>query len=68
VELLLTPGDKFFDPALKDTPFQKDAVLALKALYADISPQPDHLPFVTAAGMLFLEADDVSQLDFHVLV
>ena len=62
---LLSPGNKLFHPALKDASLKEDAVLAFEAFYADISPQPHHLPLIAAAGVLFLEADDVSQLYLH---
>jgi hypothetical protein len=40
-------------------------VPALKALDADIRPQPYHLPLIAAAGVGLLETDDVTELDIH---
>ena len=57
--------DKLLDPALKDIPSQKDTAMAFKAFYADIGPQPHHLPLVAAAGMNFLEPDHVTELNLH---
>ena len=37
--------------------------MAFKAFYADIGPQPHHLPLVAAAGMNFLEADYITELN-----
>jgi len=62
---LFTPGNKLFHPAFKDTSLQKDTVLAFKTFNPDISAESDYLPFVTAARMLLLEADDITQLYFH---
>jgi hypothetical protein len=36
----------------------------LQANNADISADPDYLPFVTAAGVLFLESDDITEINF----
>ena len=36
-------------------------MLAALAPDADISTEPDYLPFIAAAGVLLLEADDVAQ-------
>ncbi len=47
---------------LKDTSLKEDPALAFEAFNANISPEPDHLPLIAAAGMLFLEADHVTQL------
>ena len=52
-------------PPLQDASSQKNTALALEALYADISPQPYHLPLIAAAGVLLLEADYVAQLYFQ---
>ncbi len=52
-------------PALKDTSFEENAVLAFKAFDSYISADPDHLPFITAAGVLLLEADHITQLYLH---
>ena len=40
-------------------------MLALKAFDADVSAQPDYLPFVAPAGVLLLEADHIAELYFH---
>jgi hypothetical protein len=58
-------GNKFSNPALESRTFQQHTVLALEASYADVSAHPYHLPLVTAAGVLFLEADHISQPDLH---
>ena len=39
--------------------------LAIKASNSYVSPDPDHLPFITPAGVLLPEADDITQLYFH---
>ena len=51
----------------KDTALNEDTVLTLKTLDADIGTEPHHLPFIAAAGVLFLEANHVAQpyLDNH---
>lgn len=51
-----------FNPALKGAALKEHAALALEALKANISPQPDHLPLIAAAGVLLLETDPVAQL------
>ena len=40
-------------------------MLALEALNADICTKTDYLPFIAAAGVLLLEADDITQLYLH---
>ena len=40
-------------------------MLALEAFDADVCAEPDYLPFGAAAGVLFLEGDDVAELDDH---
>jgi len=62
---LFTPRGNLFNPAFKDTSFQKDTVLAFEAFNPDISTESDYLPFIAAAGMLLLQADDITQLYFH---
>ena len=49
----------------KDASFQKNPVLALEAFNADVRAQPYYLPFVAAAGVLLLEADNVTKFYFH---
>jgi len=61
----LPPGNKLFNPAFKDASLQQDTVLAFKAFYADIRSQSYHLPFVTAAGVLFFKADDIAYFYLH---
>ena len=61
----LSSGDEGFDSTLKDASFKEKTVLAFKALNTDVSADPDHLPLIAAAGVLFLEADDISQLYLH---
>jgi hypothetical protein len=39
--------------------------MAFKAFYADIGPQPYHLPLITAAGMNFLEPNHVTDINLH---
>lgn len=39
--------------------------MAFEAFYANISPQPHHLPLVAAAGMSLLEPDHVTELNLH---
>lgn len=40
-------------------------MLAFQAFNPDVCPQPHYLPFVTAAGVFFLETDDIAQLYFR---
>ena len=61
----LTPGNKFFYPALEDAPWEKDSVLALKAFYPYVGSKPHHLPFIAAAGVFLLEADYVIQFNLY---
>lgn len=63
--MLLFPGDKGFNPALEDAAFEENTALAPEALDSDIGPEPDYLPFVAAAGVFLLEADDVTQPYLH---
>jgi len=53
-------GDNRLKSALKDTSFKKNTVLTFKTFDAYISAEPDHLPFIAAAGMLFLEANYIA--------
>jgi len=62
---LLSSRDKGFNSALKGASFQKNSALALNAFNPDISPEPDYLPFVAAAGVLLLEANYITQLYLH---
>ena len=39
--------------------------MALKTFYAYISPEPDHLPLIAAAGMLLLEPNHVTQFNLQ---
>ncbi len=41
-------------------------MLAFKAFYADVSPQPHHLPFITPAGVFLLEADYIVKFNLHL--
>jgi hypothetical protein len=61
----ISPGDKDPDTPLQNRPGDHDRVLALKALNADIGPQADDNPFVSAARMGLFEPDDVSQPEFQ---
>ena len=63
--MLLSPGDKGFNPALEDAAFEEDTALAPEALDSDIGPEPDYLPFVAAAGVFLFEADNISQPYLH---
>ena len=40
-------------------------MLAFQAFDANVRAQPDYLPFVAAAGMFLLEADDIAELNFY---
>jgi hypothetical protein len=40
-------------------------MLASLTPYADIGPEPDHLPPVAAAGVRLLQTDDIAQLYLH---
>jgi len=57
---LFLSGNKFFNSALKDTSFKEDTVMALKAFYAYISPQPHHLPLIATTGMFLLEPNNIT--------
>jgi hypothetical protein len=61
----LTSRDKSFNPALKDRSAKQYPTLALEAFYTDVSSHPDHLPLITATGVLLLEADHVTQPYLH---
>jgi len=52
------------DSSFKDAAWKQYPVLATLADNTDISTKPDNLPFVTAAGVLFLEADNITQSYF----
>ena len=58
----LRVGDNGFDSTFKDSSLKKNTVLTLKTFNADISTKPDDLPFIAAAGMLFLEANHIAEL------
>jgi hypothetical protein len=60
--LFFSMRNEVFEPALEGAALEENAALALEALKTDISPQPDHLPLIAAAGVLLLEADPVAQL------
>ena len=62
---LLTPGNKGFDPALKDGALKENVALALKTSNSYSSPNPDHLPLITSTGVLLPEANHVTQLYLH---
>jgi hypothetical protein len=59
---LLSWGDKGLNAALKDAALKEYPALALKAFDSDISPEPDYLPLIAAAGVLLLEANRIAQL------
>ena len=40
-------------------------MLALEAFNTNIRPHPDHLPLITATGVLLLEANYITQLYLH---
>ena len=62
---LFFSGNKCGHSTLKDASFEKDTVLAFEAFNPDVHTQPDYLPFVTAARVFLLEADDVTKFYFH---
>jgi len=62
---LFSTGNEGFNPVLKGTSLQKDAVLAFEAFNPDIGAEPDHLPFIAATRVLFLQADHVAQFYLH---
>ena len=39
--------------------------MALQADNTDISADPDHLPLITAAGVLFLQSDYITEINFQ---
>ena len=53
-------GNNVLNPACQAAPVNHDATLAVETEETDISAEPDDLPFVAAAGMLFLEANHVT--------
>jgi len=59
---LFRTGDYRFYPAFEGTAVEEDPALAFKALNADIGTEPDNQPLIAAAGVLFLEADHVTEL------
>jgi hypothetical protein len=58
-------GDNGFDSTLKDAAFKKDAALTLKTSDADVSTEPDYLPFVAATGMFLFQANHITQYYVH---
>ena len=40
-------------------------MLALQAFDADVSAKTDHLPFVVAAGVFFLQTDSIADFYIH---
>tara|TARA_B100000315_G_C14423907_1_gene516882 strand:+ start:138 stop:275 length:138 start_codon:yes stop_codon:yes gene_type:complete len=42
--------------------FKKDEALTFKTFNADISVEPDYLPFIAAARVLLLEVNHITQL------
>jgi len=52
-------------PTLKNPTLQKNAMMALLAPDANISPNPDHLPAVAATGVLLLQLDYIANLYLH---
>jgi len=57
-------GVNSLDSALKDSALKKNAVLTFKTFNAYISAEPDYLPFIAAAGMLLLEANNITESYF----
>ncbi len=55
---------------LKGITCEENVVLALPALNAYISAQPDHLPLIAATGVRLLQADYVSQpyIKYHCCI
>jgi hypothetical protein len=49
----------------KNASFQENASPAGKTLDTDVSPEPHYLPFITAAGMSFLEMHHVAETYFQ---
>ena len=62
---LLSSGNKAPDTPFEDAPFNEYAALAFEAFNPDIGAEPDHLPLIAAAGVLFLEAYHVPHLYFQ---
>ena len=58
-------GKEGFNSTLKDTPLEENTAPAFKALNPNVSAEPDYPPLIATAGVLFLEADHVTQLYFH---
>ena len=58
-------GDKVFNPALESRALEQHPALAFEASDADVGAHPYHLPLVTAAGVPFLEADDITRAYLH---
>ena len=62
---LLSSGNEGCNPALKDTSLKEDTVPTFEAVNPYISAESDDLPLITAAGVLLLETNHVTQLYLH---
>lgn len=62
---LIVPGDKSFYPAFQKTALQQNVAPAFLTFNADIGTDPDYPPLIATAGMLFLEANDITQPYLH---
>jgi hypothetical protein len=58
-------SDKTSHPALKHTPSQKNMATALLAFDPDVGPHSEHLPLVTATGMLLLQPNYITNPYLH---
>ncbi len=55
-------GGNGFNPARQQAAFEEDTVLTLETLKTNVGAKPDYLPLIAAAGVLFLQANDIAQL------
>jgi hypothetical protein len=62
---LFPSGNEGFNLALENTPLQHHPALALETLDTDVGTQPGYLPFIAAAGVFLLQADDITQSYLH---
>ena len=66
--MLFSPRNKTFNTACEDVRLQQHLMLAVRALYADVSPEPAYLPVIATTSVLFLEANDIVKPDFNITI
>jgi hypothetical protein len=60
--ILFAATGQLFYPSFEDPALQKNAPAAAEALKADVRPQADYLPCITATGVSFRKPDDVAEI------